>query len=199
MKISDKAKVSVGSQAKRFETEDEAAQTVTLLNSKDFNEALGEGYRGSGEEQQIKVTEAGLQKLSCVGGDRLVIHLQLRKAAILSERVEGYIIPANFATVALDEDVYPPFFVWYFNHHQEIRKQIEAMTDSSRTVAMLKISGIKDLEMVLPSYEKQVLIGDIHMLRIQKIKLQTEINEMEEKLMNEKLKIAVGDANNYEG
>lgn len=186
MKISEKTQLDLGTVIKRFETQEhENAQIFQVLTLKDFNEALGEPYRGSTDKHIIRVEHSDISKLTLVDGTRVVIHLLTQKAVVLPKHCDGYIIPSNFVKVELDEDIYAPYFEWYFNNHPSIQKQI-AMLSQGSVLTSFSLKQLKDIEIEIPSIEKQKIIGDIYELRKQKSKLSEQTLELENQLLEQK-------------
>lgn len=192
MKISEKTQLTIGTVIKRVEAvESETNQKFNVLTLKDFNEALGEHYRGNIDEQILYVDENNVSKLTLVGGNRVVIHLLTQKAVVLPKHCEGYVIPSNFVKAELDEDVYAPYFEWYFNNHPKIQKQI-AMNTHGSVISTFTIKHLKDLELELPEFKKQQLIGDIYMLRKRKSALIDEEFQLESKILEQQFISIVG-------
>lgn len=186
MKLSEKTQLEIGTVIKRFEAEEpENAQTFQVLTLKDFNEALGEPYRGSADKQLMHVEKNDISKLTLVDGERMVIHLLTQKAVVLSKNCDGYVIPSNFVKVELDEDIYASYFEWYFNNHPTIQRQI-AMLSQGSVLTTFSLKQLKDIEIEVPPMEKQQIIGDIYALRKQKALLSEKVLELENQLLEQK-------------
>lgn len=192
MNISEKAQLIIGTVIKRMEAvETEDAQAFRILTLKDFNEALGGHYRGNTDEQLLSVEKDDVSKLTVVGGDRVVIHLLTQKAVILPKHCEGYVIPTNFVKVELSTDTYAPYFEWYFNNDPKIQKQISMRAQGS-VVNTFSVKQLRELEIKIPSMDKQQLIGDIYALRKHKAALLEEALKLENQLLEQKF-ISLGE------
>lgn len=194
MIISEMAQLYLGTVIKRVETnEGDDTQPFKVVTLKNFNEALGEHYRGNVEEQEIHVPQSNVSKLILVEGQQVVVHLLTRKAVVLPKYCAGYIIPSNFVKVELPADVHPSYFEWYFNNHPENQKQLSMLTQGS-VISMFSLKQLKELQINILSIDKQRIIGDIYELRKLKKSLIKEKIELENQLLEEKfINIIEGD------
>lgn len=186
MKILERTKLEIGTVIKRFETEKASGtKPFQVLSLKDFNEALGEQYRGVANEEPIYVEEDNIPKLTIADKEQLVIHLLTQRAVVLPGKCAGYVIPSNFVKVTLEGDLYAPYYEWYFNNHPMIQRQIAKMSQGSATTTFT-LKDLKEIEIEVPSFEKQQLIGDIYLRRKVKVKLTKEIIELENQVLQQK-------------
>lgn len=194
MKIEEKAQLYLGTVIKRVESEEQNDTKVfNVVSLKNFNEALGEHYRGTEEEQSVQVHESDVSKLMLAEERQVVVHLLTRKAVVLPENCAGYIIPSNFVKVALSPEIYPFYFEWYFNNHPDNLKQLSMLTQGS-VVSGFSLKQLKDLQINIPSMDKQLIIGDTYELRKKKEALMRDKMALEAQLLEEKfMKIIKGE------
>ena len=194
MKIAEKAQLYLGTVIKRVESEDpNETKVFNVVSLKNFNEALGEHYRGADDEQEVHVHESDVSKLILAEERQIVVHLLTRKAVVLPEYCTGYIIPSNFVKVALSPEVQPFYFEWYFNNHPDNLKQLSMLTQGS-VVSGFSLKQLKELQINIPSIDKQLIIGDIYELRKKKEALIRDKMALENQLLEEKfIKIIKGD------
>ncbi|MGR6005540.1 hypothetical protein ACT7CR_05535 [Bacillus paranthracis] len=68
---------------------------------------------------------------------------------------------------------------WLFNEHPSIQKQIALFTEGS-IISSLKLSNVKEIELVLPTIEKQRKLGQIAQLKKKKSALLKEKDTLEQ-------------------
>lgn len=73
----------------------------------------------------------------------------------------------------------PDYLSWFFNHPQS-QKYFQACSKGSAITSITK-SVVEDLEIAIPSIEKQKAILKIHNLHLKEIKIKSEIESLREK------------------
>lgn len=103
---------------------------------------------------------------------------------------KGIIKPAvassMFIVVKLqDKKVLPAFLTWHINNLQTQK----LLSDAAKGTALPSItnSDLGDLEIPIPSIEKQKLILQIHDLHVQENKLKEQINSLREKQIQQQI------------
>ncbi|PFZ52859.1 restriction endonuclease subunit S [Bacillus wiedmannii] len=189
MKLSDYAVVTQGVFINRIEVSNlnEDSIRVQLLTLKEFNETLGLDYRISKDKDhsvfvKCKKITPGLK----TDTNSLVMHTLSQKVALLPEKYSGLVLTNNFVKITFKNKVDLHFIEWLINEHPTIQKQIVLFSQGS-IIPSLKLSNIKDIELVLPSYEKQQVLGKIAVLKRKKAQLLKEKIDLEQQLLHQKL------------
>lgn len=107
----------------------------------------------------------------------IVIGLSSRKAFVIDEAHSNKLLLSNFALIRIrDSNLLDPYyFCWLFNEDLRIQKYIGKKTQGSANVMVLSINNVKDIELDLPSIEKQRLIGEIYELGRQRDRISKTI------------------------
>ncbi|WP_100334126.1 restriction endonuclease subunit S [Bacillus alkalisoli] len=189
MKLYEKAQFTQGAFVNRLETFSDNIETLNIrqFSLKQFNETLGLTYRISNEKSaEITVPKEKLSPQLLTDTNSLVLHTHTQKVALLPEKYSGLLLTNNFIKIQLTSDVDLAFFEWYFNEHPSIQKQLSVLSEGTST-SLLKLSHLKDLEINLPSLQKQKTIGKIAQLKKLKNSLLAEKRELEELYIQQKL------------
>lgn len=107
----------------------------------------------------------------------IVVGLSSRKAFVVDETRSNNLLLSNFALIRIiDYNVLDPhYFCWLFNENLQFQKYIDQKMQGSANVMILSINNVKDIELDLPSIEKQKLIGEIYELGRQRDRLSKTI------------------------
>lgn len=189
MKLGDCANVIQGTFINRIQTSklSEDGETVHLLTLKEFNETLGLSYRISQEKNtEIYVRKDKFAKELLTDSNSLVMHTLSQKVAFLSKKHSGLLLTNNFVKIIFTETVDLCFMEWYLNEHPTIQKQIALFSEGS-VISSLKLSHIKDIEVLLPPYEQQKQIGKITTLKKKKAQLLKEKMQLEQQAIHQQL------------
>ncbi|MBT2278610.1 restriction endonuclease subunit S [Priestia megaterium] len=189
MKLGECAIVTQGAFINRIETSklNEDSVQVRLLTLKEFNETLGLDYRISKDKDHtVSVKREKLSEELKTDTTSLVMHILSQKVALLPEKNSGLILTNNFVKIVFKDRVDLHFMEWFINEHPTIRKQITLFSQGS-IISSLKLSNIKDIEFILPSYDKQQLLGSIAILKREKKQLLKERMLLEQQLIHQKL------------
>ncbi|NIK28205.1 restriction endonuclease S subunit [Thalassobacillus devorans] len=175
-------------------TEEHAdAVKVNLLTLRQFNKAIGLPYRMLQDKKQHSfVKEEKFEKLLLTKADRLIIHLQSQKAAVLPKEDWNLVIPSNFVALDFEEGISAPFMSWYFNEHPKIQKQFHLSTQGS-TIATLSINMLRAMVISLPPMVEQEKIASIVTLQQHKRALMQERNELENKWVRQQILNKLGE------
>ncbi|OPA00037.1 restriction endonuclease subunit S [Bacillus cereus] len=189
MKLSDYAVVTQGVFINRIEVSklNEDSVRVQLLTLKEFNETLGLDYRISKDkDHSVFVKSEKITPALKTDTNSLVMHTLSQKVALLPEKYSGLVLTNNFVKITFKNKVDLHFIEWLINEHPTIQKQIVLFSQGS-IIPSLKLSNIKDIELVLPSYEKQEVLGKIAVLKRKKAQLLREKIDLEQQLLHQKL------------
>ncbi|MCM3737003.1 restriction endonuclease subunit S [Bacillus cytotoxicus] len=189
MRLGDCANVTQGAFINRIQTSklNEDRETVHLLTLKEFNETLGLSYRISQDKNtEVYVRKGKLVKELLTDSNSLVMHTLSQKVAFLPKKYSGLLLTNNFVKVVFTETVDLCFMEWYLNEHPTIQKQIALFSEGS-VISSLKLSHIKDIEVLLPPYKKQKQIGKITILKKKKAQLLKEKMQLEQQVIHQQL------------
>lgn len=110
------------------------------------------------------------------------------KAGIVSELNEGKIINQNFAKIIIEHDYLDSRYLCYaLNESYSIKKQM-AISMQGSIVPKLNPTILKELEIKLPSIEKQQMIGKAYFKLKKRQALAKKQSELEEQFYLEVLK-----------
>jgi restriction endonuclease S subunit len=124
--------------------------------------------------------------LSCAG--EVVFSFVSSKAGIVSEVNRGKIINQNFAKLMIEHDGLDSSYLCYaLNESHSMKKQMSISMQGS-TVPKLTPSILKDLEIKLPTLEKQRTIGKAYFYLRKQQALAKKQAELEEQLYLEMLR-----------
>lgn len=189
LKLSECATVIQGTFINRIQTSNlnDVSRQVHLLTLKEFNETLGLSYRISQDKDNtVFVRNDKILNDLFTDSASLVMHTLSQKVALLSEKYSGLLLTNNFVKIVFKEKVNLHFMEWYFNEHPSIQKQIMLFSEGS-IISSLKLSHIKDIELLLPTYEKQQVLGRVAILKRKKEQLLKEKMNLEHQRIHQQL------------
>ena len=189
MKLSQIAQFTQGAFTNRLEKHASHIETtnVKMLSLKQFNETLGLNYRISNEKStEITVPKQKLIPQLLTDTTSLILHTHTQKVALLPEKYSGLLLTNNFIKIELLDDIDTSFFEWYFNEHPSVQKQLSVLSEGT-FFSTLKLSHLKELEIDLPTIQKQVAIGKIAQLKKVKGSLMAEKRELQQIYLQQKL------------
>lgn len=128
-------------------------KNVTRINNKtDFL------YSQEDFNKDLQNVEGECLSRSCV------INLIQTKAAPLSKDIKKKCLTSNFLLCSFDIDILDPwYFCYQFNEGKHFKHQISRYHQGSTvSVKKLSISSIRELQIKLPSIEKQRAIGNMY-------------------------------------
>lgn len=192
------ATVTHGVFLSRVETspEDMEGQIVNLYTMKEMNESLGLDYRGDHERvTAIPIEMSKLSKLKLASEKMVVVNLLSQKAVAIRKEHTGLLIPSNFVVIEWNEPFSPLYFEWYFNEHPFCRKQLLIVRQGT-SISALSIQMLRELEIIMPSTDKQKLIGKMYRSLKKKQALQMEYKKLEEQFMHYTIIKMIGDITN---
>ncbi|MDF2947738.1 MAG: hypothetical protein K0S51_2417 [Bacillales bacterium] len=188
MKLHEIAELTQGAFINRIETlPSEDTINIKPLSLKEFNETLGVTYRISNERNvEITVHNEKIVPQLLTDTKSLILHTHTGKVAWLPDKFCGLLLTNNFIKIKFLKNVDEAFFEWYFNEHPFIQKQLAVLSERS-VISLLKISHLKDIEVNLPPFQKQIIIGKIAQLKKKKESLMIEKRELQQLYVQHKL------------
>lgn len=184
MKLEDIATVKVGVNITRLKEEE-----YRSLDTYSFDDLI-EDLNGLFLDSKVRIeSEKEINEsnhLSQMG--ELIFSFVSSKASIVSETNAGKLINQNFAKLIIDhEELDHRYLCYILNESHEIKKQM-AISMQGSTVRKLTPITLKELEIKLPSIEKQRIIGKAYLSIKKRHALAKKQAELEEKLYLEILK-----------
>ncbi|PDZ08604.1 restriction endonuclease subunit S [Bacillus pseudomycoides] len=189
MKLRECADVTQGVFTNRVETSNLSEDSVQmqLVTLKEFNHLLGIDYRISQEkDRSIYMNKEKIKQEVLTDTESLVLHTLTQKVVWFPPQYQGLLLTNNFMKISFFEKVDVHFMEWLFNEHPSIQKQIALLTEGS-IISSLKLSNVKEIEFVLPSVEKQKILGKIAQLKKRKTALLKEKDRLEQLFLHHQM------------
>jgi len=147
------------------------ALTLRCLNS--------EGWIDEAYLDEFESSEKLDSRYLTLEGDIVVKMTTPYTAVAINKDTSGCVVPAQFIIVRVKEKVVPGYIALYLNT-DKIRKHI-ALSATGMTVPMLKTGTIKDLEIPLLEYDRQLKIAEVGRLMVEERHLLTKLVNTKEK------------------
>lgn len=110
---------------------------------------------------------------------------------LISEKDKGFIIPSQLVVIRVFDDKVLPEYLRYYLSAPEV-SDLMLSIEGWRSQRTIKVSTFADLEIPIPSIEKQQLIAKISAINSQRERLYKELIEEEKKLTTLKLQKYIG-------
>lgn len=110
---------------------------------------------------------------------------------LISEEDKGFIIPSQLVVIRVFDDQVLPEYLRYYLSAPEV-SDLMLSIEGWRSQRTIKVSTFADLEIPIPSIEKQQLIAKISAINSQRERLYKELIEEEKKLTTLKLQKYIG-------
>ena len=110
---------------------------------------------------------------------------------LISEKDKGFIIPSQLVVIRVFDDQVLPEYLRYYLSAPEV-SDLMLSIEGWRSQRTIKVSTFADLEIPIPSIEKQQLIAKISAINSQRERLYKELIEEEKKLTTIKLQKYIG-------
>jgi len=110
---------------------------------------------------------------------------------LISEKDKGFIIPSQLVVIRVFDDQVLPEYLRYYLSTPEV-SDLMLSIEGWRSQRTIKVSTFADLEIPIPSIEKQKLIAKISAINSQRERLYKELIEEEKKLTTLKLQKYIG-------
>ncbi|MEH6913932.1 restriction endonuclease subunit S [Priestia megaterium] len=189
MKLRECAEVTQGVFTNRIETSNlnEDSVQLQLVTLREFNHLLGTDYRISQEkDRSIYVKKEKIKHEVLTDTESLVLHTLTQKVVWFPPEYQDLLLTNNFMKISFSKEVDVHFMEWLFNEHPSIQKQIALFTEGS-IISSLKLSNVKEIELVLPNIEKQRKIGIIARLKKKKSALLKEKDMLEQVFLHHQM------------
>ncbi|WP_297418861.1 restriction endonuclease subunit S [Clostridium sp.] len=185
MKIDAIGKVTHGATLSRIEAKSyDDFDTYPIFTMQDLSREIGQ-YSGKEEIQKVNICKNKFDSLYLSKINMAIIGLTSYKSIVINENHNNKLITSNFAMIEFDENKIDPFyFIWYFNEHPEIQKQLTIAMQGT-IIRALSIQMLRGLDIPLPPLDIQRKIGRMYKLKKRKEKLLFERNILENELYNQ--------------
>lgn len=110
---------------------------------------------------------------------------------LISEKDKGFIIPSQLVVIRVFDDQVLPEYLRYYLSAPEV-SDLMLSIEGWRSQRTIKVSTFADLEIPIPSIEKQQLIAKISAINSKRERLYKELIEEEKKLTTLKLQKYIG-------
>ena len=190
MKLSDFATLQSGLVLNRKEarSEEETAKYYKRINMRSLNE-YGELDRN---DLDIFPSVEILDSAVLTQPNDIIVKLFTPiYPTLISEKDKGFIIPSQLVVIRVFDDQVLPEYLRYYLSAPEV-SDLMLSIEGWRSQRTIKVSTFADLEIPIPSIEKQKLIAKISVINSQRERLYKELIEEEKKLTTLKLQKYIG-------
>ena len=190
MKLSDFATLQSGLVLNRKEarSEEETAKYYKRINMRSLNE-YGELDRN---DLDIFPSVEILDSAVLTQPNDIIVKLFTPiYPTLISEKDKGFIIPSQLVVIRVFDDQVLPEYLRYYLSAPEV-SELMLSIEGWRSQRTIKVSTFADLEIPIPSIEKQQLIAKISAINSQRERLYKELIEEEKKLTTLKLQKYIG-------
>ena len=167
--------VSGSPQFRIVESIEKQAPVYWIYNQGDLMDDLTGVKSKYGERKKICTKD----KVSTLFAGDVIFSLISGNACIVRKSHEGYLYTQNYIKLFTDGSVDPTFLVYLLNENRKVKRQFQAGLQGS-SVLKYTLKQLKELELpVLPSLEKQKIIGDIYrkQLKVEALKIRAAEEE----------------------
>ena len=190
MKLSDFATLQSGLVLNRKEarSEEETAKYYKRINMRSLNE-YGELDRN---DLDIFPSVEILDSAVLTQPNDIIVKLFTPiYPTLISEEDKGFIIPSQLVVIRVFDDQVLPEYLRYYLSAPEV-SDLMLSIEGWRSQRTIKVSTFADLEIPIPSIEKQQLIAKISAINSKREQLYKELIEEEKKLTTLKLQKYIG-------
>lgn len=190
MKLSDFATLQSGLVLNRKEarSEEETAKYYKRINMRSLNE-YGELDRN---DLDIFPSVEILDSAVLTQPNDIIVKLFTPiYPTLISEEDKGFIIPSQLVVIRVFDDQVLSEYLRYYLSAPEV-SELMLSIEGWRSQRTIKVSTFADLEIPIPSIEKQQLIAKISAINSQRERLYKELIEEEKKLTTLKLQKYIG-------
>ncbi len=176
------------------EAKNEQAPSYRIYSQSDLFDDLT-GVKTETSENKVIRTEEQVSTL--LSGD-IIFSLISGNACIVSKEHEGYLYTQNYVKMSVESNIDVKFLLYLFNEDKLVRRQLQAGLQGS-AVLKYTLKQLKELRLpVLPSMERQKIVGDIYLkqlkletLKYRKAKAETAflLGKLEEAVHNERSRL----------
>lgn len=106
-------------------------------------------------------------------------------ATVFEGEVSPAVASSVFLVLRIRKEVKPDFIAWYFNHPETQKLLLSLSTGSS--IPSINKSKLAEVEIPIPKIEIQEKIVQFEELRLKEKEIYTELNKLQEELLNHQL------------
>lgn len=144
------------------EIADEQARGYQVFSQRDLFDDLS-GARSADPESKVIRTN---DMVTTLYSNDIVFSLISGTACIVSEQHEGYLYTQNYIKLFADASINSKFLIYLLNENVSVRRQFQTGVQGSATMKYT-LKQLKELVLpVLPSIEKQEIIGDMYLKQL---------------------------------
>lgn len=178
MKLKSLCEITNGSILSRFQKIDAKKEWLPVLSVK---AALGD--RDEKNMTELEVNHPQLVRAQI--GD-VIMSMTQPNVFVIDEPLSGWVVPSTFAYFHIKdiEQLNPYYLKWFFEYSEEYKRQLHLIQNSGNMVQFLKIGELKEVEITLPSIDKQEKVANMMQLIEQEQKLYQQKIEKQKKMMN---------------
>lgn len=163
-------------------TEDEAAQSVKLMKLKDVSK---EGIIHYEDIETVKIERILPKHLLNQGDIIFKAKSGDNTAACIDRQEENLLATSHYILMSIKEEfkdkVLPQYLAMYLNS-EYAQSHIKARSEGT-ALAIVKISGLEELEVILPSPEEQAKLSELYALMLQeRVTMQKLMLEREKQI-----------------
>ena len=190
MKLSDFATLQSGLVLNRKEarSEEETAKYYKRINMRSLNEYGGLDRNDLDIFPSVEILDSAVLTQP---NDIIVKLFTPIYPTLISEEDKGFIIPSQLVVIRVFDDQVLPEYLRYYLSAPEV-SELMLSIEGWRSQRTIKVSTFADLEIPIPSIEKQKLIAKISAINSQRERLYKELIEEEKKLTTLKLQKYIG-------
>lgn len=165
-----------------------------LYNVFGQNDLLEDLFGVESQKKDSKVIRT-TEQVTTLSTGNIIFSLISGTACIVSEKHKRYLYTQNYIKISPDSSIDPKFLIYLLNEEEMVRKQLHFGLQGSTTLKYT-LKQLKCLELpMLPSLEKQRLIGDVYLkqlkvqaLKCREAKAETKVvlYKLEEVMRNER-------------
>lgn len=144
------------------EVADEQAPNYQVFGQRDLLDDLSGVQSVDSESKVIRTNDM----VTTLFSKDIVFSLISGTACIVSKQHEGYLYTQNYIKLFADASISPKFLIYLLNEDVSVRKQFQTGMQGSATMKYT-LKQLKELVLpVLPSVEKQEMIGNIYLKQL---------------------------------
>lgn len=176
-KILEITDISTG-QTFRKKVENNPNGEVSVIQMKDFNDS----YTAiSGTPNKVSVQDVSENQLLQQNDILFLAKGNHNPAFLFDYEFKAVVVSLFFVIRVKSKDVLPSYLTWYLNNHTTQNLLMSAREGIS--VSNIKKSFMEELEVEIPSLDKQHLIGEVYQLSIKENELLSELLAEKQKLV----------------
>ncbi len=183
LKLSDRAALSLGLVLKRKQA-DANEKTHFHYKALTLESFEKDGWLNDNELKDYQSSEK-LAERYLTKNDDVIIRLSKPHTVIsIKEKHNGFLVPSLFAIVRLEDDSVDSGYLAFLLNSTEIKRQY-SKASLGTTIPTLRVSDIKQIEIILPSLNRQKKIAHFSQLIIRQKSLYSDLLKENDRFYNE--------------